>query len=44
MSDASMQIDTDARTFRYYRHAVEKHWDPHEIVWLQVCAWFRERS
>lgn len=26
-----MQIDTDAQTFRYYRHAVEKHWDPHNI-------------
>ncbi|UPM44120.1 ribonucleotide-diphosphate reductase subunit beta [Halocatena salina] len=32
MSDIPpMQIDTDARPFRYYRHAVEKHWDPHEI-------------
>lgn len=30
-TDASMQIDTDAQTFRYYRHAVEKHWDPHDI-------------
>nr|WP_241430246.1 MULTISPECIES: hypothetical protein [Halococcus] len=33
MSDmeAPMGIDTDARAFNYYRHAVEKHWDPHEI-------------
>lgn len=30
-TDAPMQIDTDAQTFRYYRHAVEKHWDPHDI-------------
>ncbi|EMA51093.1 ribonucleotide-diphosphate reductase subunit beta [Halococcus thailandensis] len=30
-TEPSMQIDTDARTYRYYRHAVEKHWDPHEI-------------
>ena len=30
-TDAPMQIDTDAQMFKYYRHAVEKHWDPHNI-------------
>jgi ribonucleoside-diphosphate reductase beta chain len=30
-TEPPMHIDTDARTFRYYRHAVEKHWDPHDI-------------
>jgi ribonucleoside-diphosphate reductase beta chain len=30
-TDAPMHIDTDAQSFRYYRHAVEKHWDPHDI-------------
>jgi ribonucleoside-diphosphate reductase beta chain len=30
-TEPPMHIDTDARTFRYYRHAVEKHWDPHEV-------------
>jgi ribonucleoside-diphosphate reductase beta chain len=30
-TDAPMHIDTDAQTFNYYRHAVEKHWDPHDI-------------
>ncbi|WP_247001896.1 ribonucleotide-diphosphate reductase subunit beta [Halosolutus gelatinilyticus] len=24
-------IDRDRRSFRYYRNAVERHWDPHEI-------------
>lgn len=30
-TDAPMRIDTDAQPFRYYRHAVEKHWDPHDV-------------
>jgi ribonucleoside-diphosphate reductase beta chain len=30
-TEPPMHIDTGARTFRYYRHAVEKHWDPHDI-------------
>ena len=30
-TDAPMNIDTDAQMFTFYRHAVEKHWDPHEI-------------
>jgi len=25
------RIDTDARSYRYYRNAVERHWDPAEI-------------
>ncbi|SDR20153.1 ribonucleotide-diphosphate reductase subunit beta [Natronobacterium texcoconense] len=25
------RIDHDRRSFRYYRNAVERHWDPHEI-------------
>ncbi|SEV81300.1 ribonucleotide-diphosphate reductase subunit beta [Natrinema salifodinae] len=27
----AMQLDSTARPYRYYRNAVEKHWDPHEI-------------
>ncbi|WP_227355525.1 ribonucleotide-diphosphate reductase subunit beta [Haladaptatus salinisoli] len=26
-----MQLDHAARSFRYYRNAVERHWDPHDI-------------
>ncbi|MDY7081381.1 MAG: hypothetical protein SXQ77_02990, partial [Halobacteria archaeon] len=25
------QIDHSAKGFRYYRNAVERHWNPHEI-------------
>jgi ribonucleoside-diphosphate reductase beta chain len=25
------ELDRDRRSFRYYRNAVERHWDPHEI-------------
>ncbi|WP_306052203.1 ferritin family protein [Natronococcus wangiae] len=28
---AQSGLDHDRRSFRYYRHAVERHWDPHEI-------------
>ncbi|WP_222918264.1 ribonucleotide-diphosphate reductase subunit beta [Natrinema sp. SYSU A 869] len=27
----AMQLDTTIRSHNYYRNAVEKHWDPHEI-------------
>ncbi|QLG48669.1 ribonucleotide-diphosphate reductase subunit beta [Natrinema halophilum] len=27
----AMQLDTSIRPHNYYRNAVEKHWDPHEI-------------
>ncbi|WP_458185146.1 ribonucleoside-diphosphate reductase [Haladaptatus sp. NG-WS-4] len=26
-----MQLDHAARSFRYYRNAVERHWDPHDV-------------
>ncbi|ELY48892.1 ribonucleotide-diphosphate reductase subunit beta [Natronolimnohabitans innermongolicus] len=30
-SDPAMQLDTSIRSHNYYRNAVKKHWDPHEI-------------
>ncbi|MDJ1431900.1 ribonucleotide-diphosphate reductase subunit beta [Halostagnicola sp. A-GB9-2] len=30
-SQPEMQLDTAVRSHNYYRNAVEKHWDPHEI-------------
>ncbi len=30
-SDSRMQLGHDAKSFRYYRNAVERHWDPHAI-------------
>ncbi len=27
----AMQLETTIRSHNYYRNAVEKHWDPHEI-------------
>ncbi|MFD1644335.1 ribonucleotide-diphosphate reductase subunit beta [Haloarchaeobius litoreus] len=29
--DGADRIDTDARSYRYYRNAVERHWDPADI-------------
>ncbi|APW98106.1 ribonucleoside-diphosphate reductase [Halobiforma lacisalsi AJ5] len=30
-NDSTGRIDHDRRSFRYYRNAVERHWDPHGI-------------
>jgi len=30
-NEPSMQLETGTRSHNYYRNAVEKHWDPHEI-------------
>ncbi|MGB9986027.1 ribonucleoside-diphosphate reductase [Salarchaeum japonicum] len=32
MTDEPGMLDQTAQTYRYYRHAVENHWDPHEIA------------
>ncbi|WP_440990597.1 ribonucleotide-diphosphate reductase subunit beta [Haloarchaeobius baliensis] len=29
--DGADRIDTDARSYRYYRNAVERHWDPADV-------------
>ncbi|MFC4406336.1 ribonucleotide-diphosphate reductase subunit beta [Haloarchaeobius iranensis] len=29
--DGADRIDTDARSYRYYRNAVERHWDPTDV-------------
>ncbi|OLZ40323.1 ribonucleoside-diphosphate reductase [Natrinema saccharevitans] len=29
--EPAMQLDTGIRSHNYYRNAVEKHWDPHEV-------------
>ncbi|MEE6210356.1 hypothetical protein U3A55_09325 [Salarchaeum sp. III] len=31
MADEPGLLDPTAQTYRYYRHAVENHWDPHDI-------------
>ncbi len=30
-NEPAMQLETGTRSHNYYRNAVEKHWDPHEI-------------
>jgi len=31
MSQAEYRLDNGSKTYRYYRNAVERHWDPHDI-------------
>ncbi|PSP49307.1 ribonucleoside-diphosphate reductase, partial [Halobacteriales archaeon QH_7_69_31] len=30
-SGRALQLDRESRGTRYYRNAIERHWDPHEI-------------